>query len=324
MSMKKILESEYETIVDLYHNGYSQQKIADRYNVSSVTIGSILKKRNVQCARNKISQSEYDNIASLYLSGASAECIAKQYNVCGGTIAKVLDQCEILKRKSGDYSRRYAFNEHYFDEFVSNKQAYILGLLYADGCNYPPQNQIRIELQERDKDILERINVELNNEKPLKFYDKQKYHPTYQNTYAIELCSQHFANILNELGVVPRKSLILTFPDWLSQDFYASFLLGYSDGDGCISKDASRASWSIIGTEEFCSRVATILTELVGVDKCILHTTTSAKENNTNTRVLYVNGITNVKRVLDWLYADAELYMQRKYDIYKSIYYDNT
>lgn len=322
--MKKVSESEYETIVDLYHNGYTQQKIADQYNVSSGVIGAILKKMNVKCTKNKISQSEYDNIVALYLSGVSAECISKQYGVCGGTIGKVLEQSGVTKRKSGDYSRKYTFNEHYFDEFISNKQAYILGLLYADGCNYPPQNQIRIELQERDKDILEKINVELNNEKPLKFSDRQKQHPTYQNTYSVELCSKHFAKTLSNLGVVPRKSLILTFPDWLSQDFYAAFLLGYSDGDGCISKDISRASWSIVGTEEFCVRVDKILTELVGVDKCILHTTADAKENNTNTRVLYVNGVDNVKKVLDYIYKDAELYMQRKYDIYKSIYCNNT
>jgi hypothetical protein len=216
------------------------------------------------------------------------------------------------------------FNEHYFDEFVSNNQAYILGLLYADGCNYPPHNKIGIELQESDKDILDKINAELNNEKPLKFCNRKKYHSTNQNTYSIELFSQYFSDVVGKLGVVPRKSLVLRFPDWLDKKFYASFLLGYSDGDGCISKDISRASWSIVGTLEFCNCVANILTNIVGVDKHILYTTPQSKENKNNTRILCVNGVENVKRVLDWLYADAELYIQRKYDIYKSIYCNNT
>lgn len=324
MSARKINKDEHPRIVDLYKNGYSKQKIADIYNVSSTTIGTILKNNNIKCTSKKIPESEYDNIISLYLNGFSTLHIAKEYGVCDVTIDKILDSRDIKRRNSWDYSRKYTFNEHYFDEFTSHNQAYILGLLYADGCNYPPHNKIGIELQEQDKDILEKINCELNNEKPLKFCNRKKYHSTYQNTYSIELFSQYFSSVVGSLGVLPQKSLILSFPEWLDTDLYSSFLLGYSDGDGCISKDVVRASWSIVGTEEFCGRVASILTEFVGIDKYILYTPRPSKENQSNTRTLCVNGITNVKRVLDWLYSNSKLYMQRKYDIYKSLYCNET
>ena len=323
MSKSKIPENEYINIIDLYQEGFSQQKIADMYDVSHSTIGKILKDNNINCTNIKIKKDEYDNIVNLYLSGCSLSQIADIYNTCGGTISKVLKCCGVDCRPPEESNRKYLFNEHYFDEVNTKNKAYILGLLYADGCNYPRNNGIRLELQERDKEILEKINKEINNEKPLKFYNRSKITNGAQDTYTIELFSKYFSDTLAKKGVVPRKSFILTFPEWLDESLYSSFLLGYSDGDGCISKDITRANWSIVSTNEFCQSVANILVKELGIDKYNIYAP-SSMDKNKNTRVLYITGKNRVKTVLVWFYNDAELYLQRKYDIYKSIYCNET
>ena len=56
--------------------------------------------------------------------------------------------------------RRYTLNEDYFKKWSSN-MAYILGLLATDG-NIHEDRVIRLSLQRKDIDILEKIKEELN------------------------------------------------------------------------------------------------------------------------------------------------------------------
>ena len=39
---------------------------------------------------------------------------------------------------------------------------------------------------------------------------------------------------LTKLGAVRNKSLILTFPKFITDELMSSFILGYFDGDGCV------------------------------------------------------------------------------------------
>ena len=321
-SDSKILESEYNNIIDLYKNGKSQKKIADIYGVSSTVISRILKKCSVPCSSIKIKEAEYNNIVKLYQDGFSLKEIGNRYNVCEGTIMKVLERKGIQRRPPEVTSRKYSFDEHYFDNIDTPNNAYILGMLYADGCNYEKNHGIRLELQEKDKEILEKINKELKNEKPLKFYERSKVQEGTQDTYTIEVFNKHFADTLASKGVVPRKSLILTFPDWMNAELHPFFILGYIDGDGCISKDPSRALLQITGTKEFCQSVADIFVKELKIDKYNIYN--NPIESGKNVFNLNIWGFSRVKIILDWLYKDSELYLQRKYNIYKSVYCDKT
>lgn len=51
-------------------------------------------------------------------------------------------------------------------------------------------------------------------------------------------------------GIVPNKSLILTFPTNLPFDLYKDFFRGYTDGDGTIRKKRPE-SVSLISTKKF-------------------------------------------------------------------------
>ena len=51
----------------------------------------------------------------------------------------------------------------------------------------------------------------------------------------ITLNSKKISNDLIDKGIIPNKSLILQPPSILPK-FYKSFILGYFDGDGSISK----------------------------------------------------------------------------------------
>ena len=48
--------------------------------------------------------------------------------------------------------------------------AYVMGLIASDGLVNSKDNMIRIELKSDDKEILEKINSIIENERPIKTY----------------------------------------------------------------------------------------------------------------------------------------------------------
>ena len=53
--------------------------------------------------------------------------------------------------------RIYGVNDEIFDNIDNQDKAYVLGLLYADGCNYE-NGRVKIDLVEEDIDVLEKLN----------------------------------------------------------------------------------------------------------------------------------------------------------------------
>ena len=56
---------------------------------------------------------------------------------------------------------------------ILNK-AYILGMLFADGHNDTEKNVVTLSLQEEDKEILDKISIELGSNKPLYYVHNEE------------------------------------------------------------------------------------------------------------------------------------------------------
>ena len=127
--------------------------------------------------------------------------------------------------------------------------------------------------------------------------------------------NQHLKESLIRLGCVPNKSLILEFPDisiFKSKDLIRHFIRGYWDGDGCLSwgnKEHTLPCIGVIGTEDF-------LTELKHYLPLKFDYVLQQKSNsNTTTRQLTIGG-KNAFELTKYLYSDATIYLQRKYEKY--------
>ena len=53
---------------------------------------------------------------------------------------------------------QYTFDTHFFDEINTQEKAYVLGFLFADGYNYEKRGVVSLSLQEKDKEILDKIS----------------------------------------------------------------------------------------------------------------------------------------------------------------------
>jgi DNA invertase Pin-like site-specific DNA recombinase len=321
---KTLSADEVEDLVLWYQEGVKQQEIAKRLGVSVYIVRQLLKNNSqsgyARKSGNKFitlcnfASDDVENMIEQYQSGISAEQIGRQYGVSDDTIIKKLREHNIEIR-----SRSYRLNENYFDAIDNQDKAYILGLLYADGCNNTQIKSIILSLQEEDMHILQQIRDVLDSEQPLRFIDRNSKNEKWKNSYSLEVHSRHMSETLERCGVVKAKSLILTFPDWLDPSLYSHFIRGYFDGDGHISKQEHKYNMSIVGTESFCKKIQDILRTEIGIESR-LHISTSLDKP---TRTLMVTKRDDNQKFFDYIYRDANLYLHRKYDVYRNKYCEN-
>ncbi len=108
-------------------------------------------------------------VIKLYLKGKSAPEIAKLLNVSYTPIYTILRENNIVLRNPSESHRKYTINEHYFDNIDTHEKAYILGFLYADGCNKTYQSCVELTLHSKDEEILHKINKAINSNKPISY-----------------------------------------------------------------------------------------------------------------------------------------------------------
>ena len=278
MSNAKIQESEYNNILNLYNDGTTAPEIAKMYDVSSHVIYSILHKfpnRRKKKSYKNFSNEEKENIVKLYLEGKSTVEIGKMYNFNHHSIAAILDEYNIDRRDTSHCNRTYSIDEEYFDNINTQNKAYFLGFLFADGNNCMQKSTIRIALQEKDRDILEKLRIDIGSNKPLCLKSSENKRNNgegydYKDQYALEIYNKHWCERLSELGCVPNKSLVLKFPDYLSDEMLPHFIRGYFDGDGCIVNAKSGAyAISLTSTKDFCISVQNIVFNLFGMKSYI-------------------------------------------------------
>lgn len=253
-----------------------------------------------------------ENIIRLYKSGLSQQQIAELLNISQTGVSTILLKNNVLTR-IGKKITYTDVNKVFFKEINSENSAYFLGLLYADG-NVQIKNSaysMSLKLKSNDQLIIEKFRDIMSPSSPIKIsYGKYSYFRINQK----EICEQLISH-----GCIPKKSLVLKFPTTVPNDLIRHFLRGYSDGDGTIYKNKLKNKktintiWKIISTKHFCESVSEIIKEQLHIN-CSL--SLSKPKVNQITTVLSVGGNIQSKKILDWLYYDSTIYLQRKYDKY--------
>jgi hypothetical protein len=258
----------------------------------------------------KLTDQQKIDVVNAYVSGFSSQKIAIQYNISSVAIRGILKRRNIPIRSKYECNKTYHFNEHFFDTIDSQEKAYFLGFLYADGCNSASRNNIKCTLSEKDKDILLKFSTLLGSKKPLRYIISQN--PKWSNYVELSLYSKHLSQRLQELGCFQNKTYIITFPDWLATELYPHFIRGYYDGDGCLvhTKTTGNGCFSIVGTENFCLSLQEIFKSFTQVTSYI---TTRHPEHHNNIRTFCISGNLQILKVLNWLYQNSTIYLERKY-----------
>ncbi len=294
-------QEEEKDIIESYLKGESIRSIMRRYNVSQKPFIRLLDNHNIDHSRGNL-RAYVKNYPDGIYDPKCEEEIEKQ----------------IIQLNKNTKHFRYFIDSFYFDKIDTEEKAYILGLLYADGSNHLKKSQITLGLEQRDKDILEKINVCLKYTKELDFQDLSHKHDfgyDYENMYKLSIYDKRISEVLNLRGMYQNKSLILEFPKWLIPKLYPAFVRGYFDGDGSLYrrnfKNNTRTSTTITitSTMHFCKAISDISAEYIGINSGIY----DASCHNGITSVYEITGNNVCKKFLDWIYKDATIYLERKY-----------
>lgn len=199
-----------------------------------------------------------------------------------------------------------SFDITYFDNIDTEEKAYWLGFLFADGAitQYQHSYDIELGLKIEDKNHVEKFAKAVGKE-----YVNSK--STYRSRCI--LGSKHMFDTLCSYGCVPRKSLILKFPNktiFKYESLIRHFIRGYVEGDGCLSycdKKHTTPCIRILGTEDFLNGIKEIFNSK---NKLSLNS-----KDNEITKVLSFTG-KKAFGFANYLYQDATVYLDRKYDRY--------
>ena len=202
--------------------------------------------------------------------------------------------------------RKYDLNEDYFEKIDSSEKAYLLGLIYADGCNYTPSNTITLYFQEQDKHILEDIKILLQYNAPLKELKPKK--ESYHTAFVLTIHSKKMSGDLEKLGVIQNKTFKTSFPD-ISKEFYNHFIRGYFDGDGCVLVRRGMERISFVGTDAIINTIQDIFLEQLNLYK----TVTYKRNKEKNISTCYYKGKNSCKKIREYLYNESTIHFQRKY-----------
>lgn len=215
---------------------------------------------------------------------------------------------------------KYTYNHDFFENIDTEEKAYWLGFIYADGCVHLQKNnsgEVAIKLYAGDNNHLKKFNKSLNGNIPVT-YDEDicTFNNKPQYSCSIRCYSIKMANDLISHGCTPNKTFTITIPK-LDKSLMNHFIRGFFDGDGCIctaSKD--RQTLGI----NFCSASQQFLSEL----RCILYrngiNSYITDEKGKNTYRLYIKGLKNVDNMWNYMFDNANIYLDRKYTKKEKLY----
>lgn len=250
-----------------------------------------------------------------YQNGTAISILAKKYNVTYHKIHHMFKLLKIPLDKTRMRVSKYTINHHYFDVIDNEHKAYWLGFLYADGYNSEDKNYIRIHLHHKDVEILINFLRDLNSSHKISYINETVGHA---KSCKIEISSKQISKRLAELGCFQKKSLTLKFPteQQLPRQFISHFLRGLWDGDGevAITKPWNYPRVALYSSKLLCDELQKILQKSYNVDARL------TKMRNPLNMCLYIaGGKVGIKNFLNWLYRDATVKLDRKYQKYLQI-----
>lgn len=256
-------------------------------------------------AKDKIRFEKIDLEAKeMYLNGDSITKIAKHFRIKRESLSRRLQEKFNIEIKNDN--NKLPIDSNFFSVIDTESKAYWLGYVLADGCI----SGTSFELTSKDKDILLKFRQDLKSKH--KIQEKIINGTSY---YRISIRDKFIICDLKSYGICERKSFIEVGLPNVDKALYNHMLRGFFDGDGCVFR--YKNTNKIFVTFTVGKANMKMATEIVDFFKSIniifkiyngrtcLTVTTSKKEE--------------AIKALSYLYDNATLYMDRKYEKYKSL-----
>ena len=263
---------------------------------------------------NELKSQDKKDIISMYYENHAFTDISEHLNVSRRSVSRVLKEASINTR----LKNRYTLNESYFETIDTEKKAYWLGFLYADGY-VGNNNYNNVVLSSIDQEHIQKFSDDIeytgNLRKRVGGFEGSK------EQLVINFSSEKMTSDLRNIGLYPGKSTTMeSFPE-IDSDLVNHFIRGYFDGDGSVYEQRStsyhkdkmyeyqRNIVSIIGTYKFLMEILEHLP--------MMHRIRKSKTES----MFYIEyyGRHDFEDIYDYLYKNATIYLDRKFNKFETL-----
>jgi hypothetical protein len=304
----------------------SAHKIAAKYGINVVTVYTAFKIINYDCRvrQDVAALVTKENLEEAYSRLGTLKAVARELKIDPDSVKLYMEKFDL------DYDKQIRYNcDHDFFSHDNEQVFYVAGFMAADGCVKHRKSkydgisyEVYIGLAKKDKEFLNQIKTLLKAENPIHDFlvKNSKRNPKWNDTWKSEfrITSKQMCDDLERFNIVPRKSLIYTFPEWMKvHPLKHHFIRGYNDGDGSFylgelkeGRTIEQVYFSMRGTPAFLKVTRDILEQECGLEdrhKCI--------RISSGHGILEYGGNGIISRIFDYLYQDATIYLPRKRDI---------
>lgn len=237
--------------------------------------------------------------------------------------------------KNGTSNREIRHN--FFSDIKTELQAYLLGFIYSDGSIDDERHTLVININEKDKEILEYFKII----SPDAYIQKQKEYESIATTpdgrtvknkgsIRMNISSKILIEDLHKLGVIQNKTYKeLHIPKQIPSNLIRHFIRGYFDGDGCITYSVRKPNsknreknYRISGSFNICGKLSQIFLDMQKWFSVYDITTNINYEKRNDMYKLQSSSRPTLKSIYILLYDKSNFYLQRKFN--KFNYYVNT
>jgi hypothetical protein len=252
-------------------------------------------------------------IVKLYQEGNSSVILSKQFKIHPSTVLQIVRRNGGKTRTTKETSKRYTFNENYFEKINTEDKAYWLGFILADGCIC--RNDLVIVLKESDENHIEKFikNIEGNNE----YQIIDNNHFGNHKCVRLSIRSKKIFSDLQTLGITPNKSLTASIPKNITNNLLRHFWRGVIDGDGFIceyNQQKGKYKYSYLGIGLTGSK--NVVDEFIDFikNKLDIKLKLEKEKNVWRTKTACDNAI----KISSLLYDNSVIYLNRKKEKYEN------
>lgn len=298
-------EDKYKKAIKEYteNKGVSTSTLAKKYNVDVGSLRRYFKRNGIEIKKNvhfEIEDPRYVEGLRLYV-----EENIPMYKVAEQLKISVKSFSAYLKKKNVNMRFTYkrpnvTFDKSFFKKIESEKQAYWLGFIMADGNVY--KNRLSIELSSIDDNHLNKFINDIGAK------NLEIKHRKNRKTSVVSIVSKELVEDLFKLGVVYNKTENAFMPN-IKENLISSFIRGYFDGNGYITKNVKKIQTIIVvGSSLLAESINQILSNFeFKIDDYITY----------KKLVLYKKNLT--LSFYDYLYSNASIFLDRKMKRYLSL-----
>lgn len=188
--------------------------------------------------------------------------------------------------------------ENPFENITDPEVQYWLGWLATDGHISDIDYKCSLTLADKDRDVIEKFNTFLGGTLNIHTYIHHKKYPQ----TGLKFRNKEIVKFLNNLGFNSKKTF----------EFYPNFPISWDYIRGCFEGDGyiREKEIDIIGASK--RHIELIYKFIRQHDINVKFHTRLDKSNNTIYHVS-IHAISDIQRFVDYLYKDADVFMNRKY-----------